>query len=66
MEPSKFDLIDLMCGICVDSAVWGAAEEAAGAEGAWCAGCVRLGAAVLPYSVRLLPGALLLLPPQLQ
>ncbi|XP_069362229.1 transmembrane protein 131 homolog isoform X2 [Maniola hyperantus] len=32
---------------------------------AWCAGCVRLGRAHVPYSVRLLPGALRFTPPHL-
>ncbi|XP_045539410.1 transmembrane protein 131 homolog [Papilio machaon] len=46
--------------------LWASAEGAEGAEGAVgavrCAGCVRLGRAALPYSLRLVPGTLRLDP----
>ncbi|XP_035442751.2 LOW QUALITY PROTEIN: transmembrane protein 131 [Spodoptera frugiperda] len=49
------------------AALWAehAAGGAAGGEGAWCAGWVRLGRAAVPYSVRLLPGTLRRAPHQL-
>lgn len=36
------------------------------AQEAWCGGCVRLGRAAVPFSVRLLPGALRLAPERLE
>lgn len=43
----------------------GAVGAGEGAE-AWCAGWARVGRAALPYSLRLLPGTLALLPDTLQ
>ncbi|XP_052744778.1 transmembrane protein 131-like [Bicyclus anynana] len=45
--------------------LWAGAGVGAGAAEAWCAGCVQLGRALVPFSVRLLPGALRFEPPQL-
>ncbi|KPJ01349.1 Transmembrane protein 131 [Papilio xuthus] len=47
--------------------LWASAEGGAGGAGAVrCAGCVRLGRAALPYSVRLVPGTLRLDPDAMQ
>lgn len=53
----------LQC-LCTDSRLW--AKYGGGAEGLWCGGWVRAGAAAAPYSLRLLPGTLALLPPRLE
>lgn len=52
-----------------DGKMWagyGGGEGAAGRRGAWCGGWVALGRAAVPYSVRVLPGTLLLTPDALQ
>ncbi|CAB3242148.1 unnamed protein product [Arctia plantaginis] len=41
---------------------YGGPEGAAGRDGAWCGGWVSLGRAAVPYSVRVLPGTMLLTP----